>query len=98
MRNWRTSAGVPTVCWLTPADTRAPSVDAAFAGFTRPAAEAFHRHGVGRVVGVSMLGRGTRWAGRAGFVTGSLAMDDLPHWRQHRRQGPSVTDDSRRAA
>ena len=31
----------------------------AFAGFTRPAAEAFNRHGVRRVVGVSMLGRGT---------------------------------------
>src|SRR6266568_8735448 len=65
------------VFWLTPVDPRAPSVDAAFAGFTRPAAEAFHRHGVGRAVGVSMLGRGTPWAGRAGFVTGSLAMDDL---------------------
>ena len=62
---------------MTPADPRAPSVDAAFAGFTRPAAEAFNRHGVGRVVGVSMLGRGTPWAARAGFVTGSLAMDDL---------------------
>jgi uncharacterized protein YbjT (DUF2867 family) len=24
-----------------------------------------------------MLGRGTPWAGRAGFITGSLAMDDL---------------------
>jgi uncharacterized protein YbjT (DUF2867 family) len=70
-------AGADAVFWLTPADPRAPSVDAAFAGFTRPAAEAFHRHGVGRVVGVSMLGRGTPWAGRAGFVTGSLAMDDL---------------------
>ncbi len=70
-------AGAGAVFWLTPPDPRAPSVDAAFAGFTRPAAEAFHRHGVGRVVGVSMLGRGTPWAGRAGFVTGSLAMDDL---------------------
>jgi uncharacterized protein YbjT (DUF2867 family) len=70
-------AGADAVFWLTPADPRAPSVDAAFAGFTRPAAEAFHRHRVGRVVGVSMLGRGTPWAGRAGFVTGSLAMDDL---------------------
>ena len=69
--------GADAVFWLTPADPRAPSVDAAFAGFTRPAAEAFHRHGVGRAVGVSMLGRGTPWAGRAGFVTGSLAMDDL---------------------
>jgi uncharacterized protein YbjT (DUF2867 family) len=70
-------AGADAVFWLTPPDPRAPSVEAAFAGFTRPAAEAFKRHGVGRVVGVSMLGRGTPWAGRAGFVTGSLAMDDL---------------------
>jgi uncharacterized protein YbjT (DUF2867 family) len=70
-------AGADAVFWLVPLDLRAPSVDAAFAGFTRPAAEAFTRHGVGRVVGVSMLGRGTPWAAQAGFVTGSLAMDDL---------------------
>jgi uncharacterized protein YbjT (DUF2867 family) len=70
-------AGADAVLWVTPADPRAPSVEAAYAGFTRPAAKAFHRHGVGRVVGVSMLGRGTPWAARAGFVTGSLAMDDL---------------------
>ena len=70
-------AGADAVLWVTPADRRAPSVDTAFAGFTRPAAEAFNRHGVGRVVGVSMLGRGTPWAAQAGFVTGSLAMDDL---------------------
>ncbi len=70
-------AGADAVLWLTPADRRAPSVEAAFAGFTRPAAEAFNRHGVGRVVGVSVLGRGTPWTARAGFVTGSLAMDDL---------------------
>jgi uncharacterized protein YbjT (DUF2867 family) len=70
-------AGADSVFWLTPPDPRSPSVEAAFAGFTRPAAEAFKTHGVGRVVGVSMLGRGTPWAGRAGFVAGSLAMDDL---------------------
>jgi uncharacterized protein YbjT (DUF2867 family) len=70
-------ADADAVFWLTPADPRAPSVEAAFADFTRPAAEAFKRHGVGRVVGVSMLGRDTPWAGRAGLVTGSLAMDDL---------------------
>jgi uncharacterized protein YbjT (DUF2867 family) len=70
-------AGADAVFWLTPPDPRAPSVDAAFAGFTRPAAEAFRRHRIGRVVGVSMLGRGTPWAARAGFATGSLAMDDL---------------------
>jgi len=70
-------ADADAVLWVTPVDLRAPSVEAAFAGFTRPAAEAFNRHGVGRVVGVSMLGRGTPWAAQAGFVTGSLAMDDL---------------------
>ncbi len=70
-------AGAGAVLWLTPADRRAPSVQAAFAGFTGPAAEAFTRHGVGRVVGVSTLGRGTPWAAQAGFATGSLAMDDL---------------------
>jgi hypothetical protein len=70
-------ADANAVLWVTPAAPRALSVDAAFAGFTRPAAEAFNRHRVGRVVGVSMLGRGTPWAARAGFVTGLLAMDDL---------------------
>jgi uncharacterized protein YbjT (DUF2867 family) len=73
----RAFAGADAVFWLTPPDPLAPSVQAAFAGFTRPAAKAFRRHRVGRVVGVSMLGRGTPWADRAGFVTGSLAMDDL---------------------
>ncbi|GDY69347.1 hypothetical protein SAV14893_087400 [Streptomyces avermitilis] len=34
-------------------------------------------HGVGHVVGVSALGRGTPVADRAGLVTASLAMDDL---------------------
>jgi len=70
-------AGADAVFWLTPPDPRAPSVEAAFVGFTRPAAEAFKRHGVARVVAVSALGRGTPWAGRAGYVAGSLAMDDL---------------------
>jgi uncharacterized protein YbjT (DUF2867 family) len=65
------------VFWLTPPDLRAPSVEAAFIGFTRAAAEAFKRHGVKRVVSVSALGRGTPWAARAGYVTGSLAVDDL---------------------
>jgi uncharacterized protein YbjT (DUF2867 family) len=70
-------SGADAVFWLTPPDPRAPSVEAAFVGFTRPAAEAFRRHGVGRVVAVSALGRGTPWAAQAGYVTGSLAMDDL---------------------
>jgi uncharacterized protein YbjT (DUF2867 family) len=70
-------AGADSVFWLTPPDPQAPSVEAAFVGFSRPAAEGFKRHGVERVVGVSALGRGTPWANRAGYVTGSLAMDDL---------------------
>jgi uncharacterized protein YbjT (DUF2867 family) len=70
-------AGAGAVFWLTPPDPRAPSVEAAFVGFTRPAAEAFGREGVKRVVGISALGRGTPWADHAGYVAGSLAMDDL---------------------
>ena len=70
-------ADADAVFWLTPPDPRAPSVEAAFVGFTRPATEAFKKHGVSRVVGISALGRGTPWAARAGYVAGSLAMDDL---------------------
>jgi uncharacterized protein YbjT (DUF2867 family) len=69
--------GADAVFWLTPPDPRADSVEAAYTGFTRPAAEAFKKHGVRRVVGVSALGRGTPWAAHAGYVTASLAMDDL---------------------
>jgi uncharacterized protein YbjT (DUF2867 family) len=70
-------ANADAVFWLTPPDPQAPSVEAAFVGFTQPAAEAFKREGVKRVVGVSALGRGTPWADQAGYATGSLAMDDL---------------------
>jgi uncharacterized protein YbjT (DUF2867 family) len=69
--------GADAVFWLTPPDPRAQSVTAAYVGFTRPAAGAFRKHGVKRVVGVSALGRGTPWAAQAGYVTASLAMDDL---------------------
>lgn len=70
-------AGADAVFWLAPPDPRAEGVEEAFVGFTRPAAEAFKTHAVKHVVGVSALGRGTSWADRAGYVTGSLAMDDL---------------------
>jgi uncharacterized protein YbjT (DUF2867 family) len=69
--------GADAVFWLAPPDPQAPSVEAAFVDFTRPAAEALTRYNVGRVVGVTALGRGTPWADKAGYVTGSLAMDDL---------------------
>jgi uncharacterized protein YbjT (DUF2867 family) len=70
-------AGADAVFWLAPPDPRAPSVEAAFVGFARPAADALKAREVKRVVGISALGRGTPWADRAGYVTGSLAMDDL---------------------
>jgi len=73
----RAFAGADTVFWLVPPDPRAATVDEAFVGFTFPAAQALKRHQVKRVVGISALGRGSPWAGNAGFVTASLAMDDL---------------------
>ncbi|MFA3875664.1 NAD(P)H-binding protein [Streptomyces sp. MMCC 100] len=68
--------GADAVFWLVPPDS-SKTPDDAYLGFTRPAANALVVHGVGHVVGVSALGRGTPVAGRAGLVTASLAMDDL---------------------
>lgn len=73
----RAFEGADAVFWLLPTDRHAASVEEAYAGFARPAVEAIRAQGVKRVVGVSALGRGTAYAGRAGYVTGSLAMDDL---------------------
>ncbi len=70
-------AGVDSVFWLCPPDSRAPSAEVAYVDFTRPAAAAINRHKVARVVGISALGRGTPIAEHAGLVTASLAMDDL---------------------
>lgn len=72
----RAFEGADAVFWLVPPDASRTPQDA-WTGFTRPAARALAAHGVGRVVGVSALGRGTPLAGRAGLVTASLAMDDL---------------------
>jgi uncharacterized protein YbjT (DUF2867 family) len=73
----RAAAGAQAAFWLTPVEPAAPTLDATFADFARPAAEAFARHGVARVVGISALGRGTPLAAHAGMVTASLAMDDV---------------------
>ncbi|MFK4084802.1 NAD(P)H-binding protein [Kribbella sp. NPDC020789] len=70
-------AGADAVFWIAPPDGHAPSLEAAYSGFTRPAAAAFAQYGVSHVVGVSALGRSTAVAGQAGLVTASLAMDDL---------------------
>ncbi|SEP07261.1 NAD(P)H-binding protein [Actinacidiphila rubida] len=73
----RAFEGADDVFWLLPTDRTAATAHDAYTGFTRPAADALREQGVKRVVGVSALGRGTAWAGRAGHVTASLAMDDL---------------------
>ncbi|MBR0642694.1 NmrA family NAD(P)-binding protein [Plastoroseomonas hellenica] len=69
--------GADAVFWLTPADPKAASVMAAYVDFTRPAATALKEQRVKRVVAVTALGRGSPLADKAGYVTGSLAMDDL---------------------
>ncbi|NEA32745.1 NAD(P)H-binding protein [Streptomyces sp. SID13031] len=70
-------ADADAVFWIVPPDSQSASLQAAFSGFTRAAADAFATAGVNHVVGVSALGRGTPVAGSAGLVTASLAMDDL---------------------
>ncbi|WP_331744029.1 NAD(P)H-binding protein [Kitasatospora sp. NBC_01300] len=72
----RAFEGADAVFWLVPPDASLTPYDA-YSGFTRAATQALVAHGVGHVVGVSALGRGTPLADRAGLVTASLAMDDL---------------------
>ncbi|WP_328540596.1 NAD(P)H-binding protein [Streptomyces sp. NBC_00344] len=72
----RAFEGADAVFWLVPPDSSLAPTDA-YCGFTRPAVKALAVHGVGHVVGVSALGRGTPVANRAGLVTASLDMDDL---------------------
>src|SRR6201996_3669926 len=69
--------GADAVFWLLAADGQAASPHDAFVEFSRPAAAAITREGGGHVVSVTALGRGTAYEGRAGFITASLAMDDL---------------------
>ncbi|WP_370938070.1 NAD(P)H-binding protein [Amycolatopsis sp. cg13] len=72
----RAFAGADAVFWVVPPDSSRTPADG-WSGFTGPAAKAFAAHGVGHVVGVSALGRGTAVADQAGLVTASLAMDEL---------------------
>ncbi|GAB6897681.1 NAD(P)H-binding protein [Kineosporia succinea] len=68
--------GADAVFWLVPADPSAPSADDAYSGFARAGIEAFTAQKVGRVVGVSALGRGTAVQESAGYVSATLRMDD----------------------
>ncbi|BCJ47753.1 NmrA family transcriptional regulator [Actinoplanes ianthinogenes] len=70
-------AGAEGVFWLVPPQHQVTDLLRYYLDFTRPAAGAFVKHGVARVVGVSALGRGTPWERDAGHVTAVLAMDDL---------------------
>lgn len=70
-------AGADAAFWLVPPDPQAKSVESAYLDFASPAAQALSSSGVSHVVGVSALGRGTPMADRAGYVTASLAMDDM---------------------
>jgi uncharacterized protein YbjT (DUF2867 family) len=70
--------GADTVFWVVPPDFTAPSVEAAYLDFTRPACHAIQRRGVTRVVAVSALGRGVDAnGGNYGIVSASLAKDDM---------------------
>lgn len=73
----RAFENVDTVFWCVPPNPQAPTLEAAYVGFSRPAAKAIQDCGVRRVVLVSALGRGTPWESNAGLVTASLAMEDL---------------------
>ena len=70
-------SGADAVFWCAPPDPKAASVMAAYVDFTRPAVAALKAQGVKRVVAITAIGRGSPLAERAGYVTGSLAMDDL---------------------
>ena len=68
-------AGADAVFWLVPPNFQATSLEQAYVGFSRPAAEALKKNAVKRVVIVSAIGRG--WPRDTGYVSASVAMDDL---------------------
>jgi uncharacterized protein YbjT (DUF2867 family) len=69
--------GADALFWLIPPEPLMTlnSVDEAYVGFTKPAAEAIRKCGVKRVVAVSALGRG--WNKEAGLATANIKADDL---------------------
>ncbi len=69
--------GADALFWLIPPEPlmTLDSVDEAYVGFTKPAAEAIRKCGVKRVVAVSALGRG--WNKAAGLATSNIKADEL---------------------
>ena len=72
----RAFEGADAVFWLCP-PTPSATPEAATVDFARPGAEAMRRHGIGRIVAATTLGRDTEWQDGAGNVTGSIRMVDL---------------------
>ncbi len=72
----RACRGADAVFWLCP-PTPSETPAAATVDFARPGAAAMRRLGIGHLVAVTTLGRGTAWQDRAGNVTGSIRMVDL---------------------
>ena len=69
--------GADALFWLIPPEPLMTlnSVDEAYVGFTRPAAEAIRKCAVKRVVAISAIGRG--WHKWAGLATANIKADDL---------------------
>ena len=68
--------GADALFWVAP-PVPTGTMEDTYSGFTRPAADAIKTHGVGHVVAVTALGRGTEWQDRAGLVSASIRMVDL---------------------
>ena len=68
-------AGADSVFWLVPPNFHADSVEEYYLNFTRPACEAIQSQGVGRVVGVTSLGR--EYEKDAGLLSAAFTMDEL---------------------
>lgn len=68
--------GANGLFWVAP-PVPSGTLEESYSGFTRPAAQAVARRGVGHVVVVTALGRATQWQDRAGIVTASFRMVDL---------------------
>lgn len=67
--------GANRLFWLVPSNSPAPSAQAAYVDFARPAAALLAQSDVRHVVSISALGRG--WPSDAGHVSATLRMDDM---------------------
>ena len=73
----RAFEGADALFWVVPPNPKAPSLEAAYLDFSKPACAAVKRCGVGHVVAVSALGADSRWRDQAGLLTVSYRMDAM---------------------